>query len=59
LSRLQAEFRYAHLSAHLAIRTILTPDQIAKYDEMRGYTATAPDASAPAEAAPAHQHMHH
>jgi len=59
LSRLQAEFRYAHLSAHLAMRTILTPDQIAKYDEMRGYTATAPDASPPAEAAPAHQHMHH
>jgi Spy/CpxP family protein refolding chaperone len=57
LARLQAEFRYAHLNAHLAMRAILTPEQIARYDEMRGYTATA-SASPSTEAAPAHQHMH-
>ena len=59
LSRLQAEFRYAHLSAHVAMRTILTPEQIARYDEMRGYTAMAPSSSLSTEAAPAHQHMQH
>jgi Spy/CpxP family protein refolding chaperone len=59
LARLQAEFRYAHLSAHLAMRTILTPEQISRYDEMRGYTATAPGSSPSTEAAPAHQHVHH
>jgi Spy/CpxP family protein refolding chaperone len=59
LARLQAEFRYAHLSAHLAMRTILTPEQIARYDEMRGYTVMAPGSSPSTEAAPAHQRMHH
>jgi Spy/CpxP family protein refolding chaperone len=58
LARLQAEFRYTHLSAHLAMRTILTPEQIARYDEMRGYTATAPGSSPSTEALPSHQHMH-
>ncbi|HVR94911.1 MAG TPA: Spy/CpxP family protein refolding chaperone [Casimicrobiaceae bacterium] len=58
LARLQAEFRYAHLSAHLKMRTILTPEQIARYDEMRGYTATAPGSSPSTEAAPGHEHMH-
>lgn len=59
LARLQAEFRYAHLSAHLAMRTILTPEQIARYDEMRGYTTTAPGPSSSTEAASAHHQMHH
>jgi Spy/CpxP family protein refolding chaperone len=58
LARLQAEFRYAHLSAHLAMRTILTPEQIARYDEMRGYSAPGPSASPSTEAAPGHKHMH-
>src|SRR5438477_8592591 len=59
LARLQAEFRYAHLSAHLAMRTILTPEQISRYDEMRGYAAMAPSSSSSTEAAPAHQHVQH
>jgi Spy/CpxP family protein refolding chaperone len=59
LARLQAEFRYAHLNAHLAMRTILTAEQIARYDEMRGYTAIGPSSSPSTEVAPAHQHMHH
>ena len=58
LARLQAEFRYAHLSAHLAMRTILTPEQIARYDEMRGYAAAARGSSPSTEALPSHQHMH-
>jgi Spy/CpxP family protein refolding chaperone len=35
---LQAELRVTHLSAHLQIRKILTTDQIAKYDQLRGYS---------------------
>jgi Spy/CpxP family protein refolding chaperone len=58
LARLQAEFRYAHLSAHLAMRTILTTEQIARYDEMRGYTAASPGSPSATEPAPAHQHIH-
>lgn len=59
LSLLRAEFHYAHLNAHLAMRTILTPEQIARYDEMRGYTASGPSSSPSTDAAPIHQHMHH
>ena len=59
LSRLQGDFRYAHLSAHLAMRTILTTEQIARYDEMRGYAAAASSSPPSTETAPAHQHMHH
>lgn len=38
----QAEVRFAHLEAHLAQAAILTPEQIAKYAELRGYGAAAP-----------------
>jgi hypothetical protein len=37
LARLQADLRYTHLSAHLAMRSVLSADQIAKYDALRGY----------------------
>lgn len=59
LSRLQTEFRYAHLSAHLAMRAILTPVQIAKYDEMRGYTEPTSSSAHPTEGASRDQHMLH
>jgi len=45
LARLQADLRYTHLSAHLAMRSVLSADQIAKYDALRGY---ADDTVAPA-----------
>ena len=52
IARLQADLRYTHLSAHLAMRSVLSADQVAKYDELRGYS----DATiAPAE----HHRMHH
>jgi Spy/CpxP family protein refolding chaperone len=37
LARLQADFRLAHLNAHLQMRDILSPHQIAIYDQLRGY----------------------
>jgi Spy/CpxP family protein refolding chaperone len=52
IARLQADLRYTHLAAHLSMRTVLSADQVAKYDELRGYSDAA---IAPAE----HHQMHH
>jgi len=37
IARLQGELRVTHLSAHLEMKKILSPQQVAKYDELRGY----------------------
>ena len=37
IGNLQAELRYTHLRAHLLTREVLTPEQIRKYNEFRGY----------------------
>jgi len=43
IGRLQSELRYTHLKYHLAMRSVLSPDQIAAYDRLRGYdSAPAP-----------------
>jgi Spy/CpxP family protein refolding chaperone len=39
IARLQGDLRAAHLAAHLEMRRLLSPQQIAKYDELRGYAA--------------------
>lgn len=39
IARLQGELRAAHLAAHLETRRLLSPQQITKYDELRGYAA--------------------
>src|SRR6266568_4052085 len=38
LARLHADLRYTHLSAHLAMRSVLSAEQISKYDALRGYS---------------------
>ncbi len=38
IGRLQADLRRIHLQAHLEQKAILTEQQIAQYDELRGYT---------------------
>ena len=35
---LYGELRYTHLTAHLAAQALLTEEQIAAYDRLRGYT---------------------
>lgn len=35
--RLLAEFRLTHLAAHVEMRALLSPEQIARYDQLRGY----------------------
>src|ERR1043165_9542827 len=37
IGRLQGELRAVHLRAHLEQKRILTPEQVTKYDELRGY----------------------
>jgi Spy/CpxP family protein refolding chaperone len=37
IAALNGQLRYIHLSAHLAMKHILTPTQIRMYDSMRGY----------------------
>jgi hypothetical protein len=37
IAKLQGELRFTHLSAHLEMKKILSPPQVAKYDELRGY----------------------
>lgn len=37
IAALQGELRAAHLAAHLTTRTVLTPEQVERYDALRGY----------------------
>jgi Spy/CpxP family protein refolding chaperone len=37
IGQLRAELRFIHLRTHLATRALLTPDQIARYNAVRGY----------------------
>ena len=43
IGKLRAQLRYVHLEAHLRQRRLLTTEQIAKYDETRGYRGAAYD----------------
>lgn len=36
-ARLQGQLRLAHLRAHVALRGVLTPEHVARYDALRGY----------------------
>ena len=37
IGRIRADLRYVHLEAHLKQRRLLSDDQVARYDELRGY----------------------
>ncbi|WP_119462218.1 CopM family metallochaperone [Rhodospirillaceae bacterium SYSU D60014] len=39
LARLGGELRFVHLNTHLAMRRLLTPEQVAAYARLRGYGA--------------------
>jgi len=47
ISRTRMELRYVHLKAHLETPSVLSPKQIAAYNELRGYTDGDPCASVP------------
>ena len=42
IAKLQGELRFTHLNAHLEMKNILSLQQVAKYDELRGYGKDAP-----------------
>jgi Spy/CpxP family protein refolding chaperone len=41
IARLGGELRYVHLRAHIAVRRLLTAEQVKRYDAMRGYAERA------------------
>jgi len=43
----RAELRFIHLSRHLETPPLLTADQIARYNDLRGYDAANPCAAVP------------
>lgn len=49
IGQLQGALRAVHLKAHVATAAILRPDQIASYDELRGYGTATLDAHDPAK----------
>ena len=38
IAELQGDLRNAHLQAHLEMKKILSPQQVEKYNRLRGYT---------------------
>ena len=58
LGEIQAQLRWTHLRAHIAMREILNDDQIAKSDQLRGYTDAAPGQDGPAHSGH-HPHSQH
>ena len=42
LGTARADLRFAHLAAHLKTPSILTADQVKRYNQLRGYAATSP-----------------
>lgn len=47
VARLHGSIRAAHLQAHVALRPVLSAEQVARYDEFRGYRAAHPKQSPP------------
>ena len=39
IEELRGELRNVHLAAHIDVRSVLTPQQIESYDQLRGYTS--------------------
>lgn len=54
IAGLQGNLRAAHLTAHLEMRRTLSPAQIKKYDQLRGYSG----AGEQTPASPQHKHGH-
>lgn len=47
ISQAHKKLRYVHLAAHLMAQSILTPQQIEKYNQLRGYNTGAPCKNTP------------
>jgi hypothetical protein len=47
IATMQGQLRAVHLRAHLAQSTLLTSEQLRRYDMLRGYNVSHPDHSGP------------
>ena len=47
IGQTRADLRYIHISAHLAMKEILTTEQIVRYNQLRGYGLDDPCATVP------------
>jgi Spy/CpxP family protein refolding chaperone len=56
IGRLQGALRSHHLRYHVAMRQVLSPHQLMRYQQLRGYAAD--DAHGHGDAAPDMQHEH-
>ena len=57
IARLEGALRATHLSAHLEMRRLLAPEQVALYGRLRGYVPA--EGGAPGDTPPAgHDHQH-
>ena len=59
VAQVQKKLRYVHLSTHLQTPNILTSDQIALYNKLRGYSSDAPCENIPKGHDPAMWKKHH
>ena len=58
IAQLQGTLRATHLAAHLEVRRLLSPQQIKKYDELRGYAAGQKTTNAPHDHSGGHHDQH-
>jgi len=59
IAQVQQKLRYVHLSAHLKTPIILTPDQMTRYNTLRGYSSDDPCENIPKGHNPAMWKKHH
>ncbi len=59
IARIQKKLRYVHLSTHLETPNILTPEQIALYNKLRGYSSDDPCENIPKGHDPEMWKRHH
>jgi len=52
IAQVDGQLHAVHLAAHVKTRTVLTPEQVGRYDELRGYAAADPESPTPD-----HQHQ--
>ncbi|MDQ1591329.1 MAG: hypothetical protein QOG71_1956 [Pyrinomonadaceae bacterium] len=58
IAQLQGSLRATHLAAHLEVRRLLSPQQVKKYDELRGYAAGQKPTNAPHDHSGGHHDKH-
>ncbi len=54
IGALRGDLRFVHLEAHLKITDLLTEEQVQRYDQLRGYNASAP----PGQQHAVEKHLH-